>query len=225
MYTPPFNAVHDEDWARSLVAAARTGWLVTAEVDGTPVATSLPILWRGTRVIAHMARANNQWRQIGDGARALLIVGGPEAYVSPSWYAAKAEHGKVVPTWNYSAVHLTGTVTVHDDPAWLRAAVTDLTDAHEAGRAKPWQVADAPEQYLDAQLRGIVGIELQVERVEAKAKLSQNRSEADRRGVVERLRSEPLPPQQRAQALAVAETMSRALPDATAAAAEGPPAR
>lgn len=190
MYTPRFNAVDDEDEIRGLVAAARTGWLVTAGEDGVPQATLLPVLWRGDTVVAHMARANGQWRQIRQDGPALLICAGPEAYVSPAWYAAKAEHGRVVPTWNYSAVHLTGTVRVHEDEAWVRTAVTDLTDHHESGRPEPWGVADAPASYVEGQLRGIVGIELTVTRVEGKAKLSQNRSAADRQGVVEGLRAE-----------------------------------
>lgn len=213
MYTPPFNAVQDEDQIRAMVAAARTAWLVTVDADGVPIATSLPIMWRGNTVVAHMARANEQWEQIAENAPALLIVGGAEAYVSPSWYAAKAEHGKVVPTWNYTAVHLTGTVRVHQDSEWLRSAVTELTNTHEAGREERWQVTDAPEQYIEAQLRGIVGIEVTVTRVEGKAKLSQNRSPADREGVIDGLRAEVLPPEQRAQAAAVAEHMAEMLAD------------
>jgi len=190
MYTPPFNAVRDDDEVRAMVAAARTGWLVTLGGDGFPVATLLPIMWHGDTVIAHMAKANHQWEAISPDTPALIIVGGAEAYVSPSWYAAKAEHGKVVPTWNYSAVHLSGTATVHTDAEWLRDAVTDLTHVHESRRDHPWQVTDAPEVYVEAQLRGIVGIELAVTRVEGKAKLSQNRSEQDRHGVVGGLRAD-----------------------------------
>src|SRR4051794_13564412 len=190
MYSPPFNVVRDQDQIRNMVAAARTGWLVTVGPGGFPVATLLPIMWRGDTVIAHMAKANGQWRDLTSGAPALGIVGGADAYISPSWYAAKAEDGKVVPTWNYSAVHLSGTLTVHTDDEWLRDAVTDLTNTHEGSRAHPWHVTDAPEPYVQGQLRGIVGIELAVTRVEGKAKLSQNRSEADRRGVVDGLRDD-----------------------------------
>ena len=206
MYTPPFNRIDDEARIRSFVAAARTAWFVTAGSDRIPAATLLPIMWRDQTVIAHLASANPQWRSITDGAPALLIVPGPDAYVSPSWYAAKAEHGKVVPTWNYSAVHLTGTVTTHHDQEWLRAAVTELTDTHESGRLHPWQVADAPETYVDGQLRGIIGLEFRVTRVEGKAKLSQNRSAADRRGVVAGLHGEPFPGSER-----VAQEMARSL--------------
>ena len=118
MYVPGFSAV-DEDGARDIVSTARSGWLVTGTGDGPPTATLMPIMWRGDRLVAHMAKANPHWRAISDGMPALVIVTGPEAYISPSWYASKAEHGRVVPTWNYLAVHLTGTVSVHRDPAWF----------------------------------------------------------------------------------------------------------
>jgi transcriptional regulator len=184
MYVPHFNRIDDVGAARAFVAAASVGTLVTAGTDGVPDATLLPILWEGDRVIAHFARANEHWKRIADGAPGLVVVYGPEAYVTPSWYAAKAEHGKVVPTWNYSAVQLRGPVTVHEDAAWLEQAVTALTDRHEAGRTHPWAVTDAPEKYVRGQLRAIVGVELAVQEVDAKAKWSQNRSDADRAGVV-----------------------------------------
>ena len=203
MYVPRFNQLDDEAELRRLVAETRVAWLVTAGADGMPQATLLPVIWRGDTVIAHFARANRHWRGIANGSPALLIVTGPDAYVHPGWYASKAEHGKVVPTWNYSAVQLSGTVTVHDDPEWLRAAVTELTDAHESERADRWQVTDAPPDFIDLQLSGIVGIELAVDRVEGKAKLSQNRSAADRRGVIAGLEAEPFP-----GAAAVASAMS-----------------
>lgn len=191
MYIPPPNALTDESEIRALVAACGSAQLITVGPDGYPEATLLPILWEdGDRVIAHMARANQHWRRIQTGTPTLLVCTGPEAYVSPSWYAAKAEHGKVVPTWNYSTVHLTGTARVIDDVDWVRTAVTALTDRHEDGRADRWRVTDAPEDFVTGQLRGIVGIEIQLTRVEGKAKLSQNRSEADRRGVIEGLRRE-----------------------------------
>jgi len=190
MYTPSFNRIDDDDEIRRFVAAARSAEFVTVDPDGLPVATLLPIMWTGDTVVAHMARANPQWKTIAAGSPALLICSGPEAYISPSWYAAKAEHGRVVPTWNYSAVHLSGTVRVFQDREWLRDVVTRLTEMHEDGRSDPWRPSDAPERYIDGQLAGIVGIEVAVTRVEGKAKLSQNRSEADRRGVVAGLRTE-----------------------------------
>jgi transcriptional regulator len=226
MYTPSFNRIDDEEQIRRFVAAARSAEFVTVDPDGVPVATLLPIMWDRGVVLAHMARANPQWKAIAAGragnrdlagragnrhlagragnrdlagragnrhlagSPALLICSGPEAYISPSWYAAKAEHGRVVPTWNYSAVHLSGTVRVHEDREWLRDVVMRLTGVHEDGRSEPWQPSDAPERYIDGQLAGIVGLEITISRVEGKAKLSQNRSKADRRGVVAGLLAE-----------------------------------
>jgi transcriptional regulator len=208
MYTPPFNAVHDEDEIRRFVRDARSAWLVTVASNGAPLATLLPVMWEGTRVLAHMARANPHWRQINAGAQALLIVGGAEAYISPSWYAAKAEHGKVVPTWNYSAVHLAGTVVVREDTDWVRQAVEELTDTHEHARAAPWHVSDAPTDYVEGQLRGIVGIDFTVVSVEGKAKLSQNRSQADQFGVVSGLTEDARSARQPEAARAVAGLMA-----------------
>lgn len=181
---PAANAVTDPDDARAMVAAVGTATFVTTGQDGYPRATLLPVRWSGERVVAHLARANPHWREVADGSPCLLVVTGPQAYVSPGWYASKAEHGRVVPTWNYESVQLRGRATVHEDLDRLRAVVTDLTDAHEAGRTDPWHVTDAPEAYVAGQLRGIVGLEVVVEEVTAKAKLSQNRSDADRAGVV-----------------------------------------
>jgi transcriptional regulator len=184
VYVPSFNEVSDEAELRAMVAAVGSAELITTAADGYPRATLLPVIWEGSTVIAHFARANPHWETIAEDAPVLLVCAGSQAYVSPTWYAAKAEHGRVVPTWNYSAVHLTGRARVHDDVKWVRAAVTALTDLHEAGRDERWHVTDAPGPYIDGQLRGIVGVEIAVEKVEGKAKLSQNRSEADRRGVV-----------------------------------------
>lgn len=203
MYVPPFNRV-DDDEIRAMVRAVGTAEFITTGRDGYPCATLVPIVWTGAVVIAHLARANPHWREIEGDVPALLVCGGPDAYVSPAWYAAKAEHGRVVPTWNYTAVHLTGRARVHDDVEWLRHVVAELTDHHEGGRDEPWKVTDAPEAYLDGQLRGIVGVEVRVERIEGKAKLSQNRSEPDRRGVVVGLRGEDVP-----AAAAVADAMTR----------------
>ena len=190
MYIPPFNKVDDEDTIRAMVRAAAAGWFITADEDGVPTATLIPVMWDDDTVIAHMAIANPHWRSIRHEHPTLIVCPGPDAYVSPSWYAAKAEHGRVVPTWNYTAVHLTGTAQVHRDDEWLRKAVADLTDVHEAERPQPWEVTDAPDDYVNGQLRGIVGIEVTVTAVEAKSKLSQNRSAADQEGVVDGLRAE-----------------------------------
>lgn len=206
VYTPPFNREDDEDELRRLVARVRAGWLVTSRPDAAPSATYLPIMWRDDTVIAHFARANPHWREIEPESPALLIITGPDAYVTPAWYAAKAEHGKVVPTWNYSAVHLSGLARIHEDPEWLRMAVEELTDEHEHSREEPWHVSDAPSTYIEGQLRGIVGVELLVTNVEGKMKLSQNRSRGDREGVVAGLRQSARPGEQ-----SVADQMATAL--------------
>ncbi|MDX2170809.1 MAG: FMN-binding negative transcriptional regulator [Deltaproteobacteria bacterium] len=140
-------------------------------------------------LIGHVARANPLWRGLAAGVPALAIFHGPQAYVSPAWYPSKREHGKVVPTWNYVVVHAAGTLRAVEDRAWLRALVERLTARHEAGRREPWQVSDAPPEFLDAMLGGIVGIELRIERLQGKWKLSQNRPPADVSGVIDALAS------------------------------------
>ena len=205
MYVPPFNALGDAE-LRAMVEAVGSAELITVGEDSFPLATRLPVLWLGDRLVFHLAHANPHWRSITDGAPALAVVTGPEAYVSPGWYAAKAEHGRVVPTWNYSAVHFTGTATVHRDAGWLRAAVSELTDLHEQRRPAPWAVTDAPESYVTQQLKAIVGVELAIRTVEGKAKRSQNRSDADRNGVIAGLREDG-----GARERAVADQMERDL--------------
>jgi transcriptional regulator len=192
MYVPRFNALDDDGAIRAMVRGIGAGELITIGADGYPQATRLPIVWDGDRLVLHVARANPHWRAVpaDSDVAALVVVTDAEAYVSPAWYASKAEHGRVVPTWNYSAVHVTGRVRRHDDPEWVRRAVTMLTEEHEAGRPEPWAVTDAPATYVDKQLRAIVGLEVTIERVEGKTKLSQNRSDEDRAGVVAGLRAE-----------------------------------
>ncbi|HEY1823770.1 MAG TPA: FMN-binding negative transcriptional regulator [Trebonia sp.] len=136
----------------------------------------------------HLARNNDQWR-LGAAGESLVIVHGPDAYITPGWYASKAEHGRVVPTWNYVTAHVYGRLVVHDDPAWTEDLVRRLTARHEAYREHPWSVDDAPRPFIEGQLRAIVGIELEITRVEAKAKLSQNRPPADVEGVIAGLRA------------------------------------
>jgi transcriptional regulator len=131
----------------------------------------------------HVARNNDQWRLPATG-EALVIVRGPDAYVSPSWYATKREHGRVVPTWNYVTAHVHGRLVVHDDPTWVEALVRRLTAKHEGHRAEPWSVDDAPARYVAGQLRAIVGLEVEITQVEAKWKLSQNRSADDMTGTI-----------------------------------------
>ncbi len=200
MYTPAhFAADGDLTKIAAFVDLAGSADLVT--FDGSrPVATLLPVIWdlaetgNGAgygRLLGHVALNNPQWRTAQPGAKALAIVGGPQAYVSPSWYQSKKEHGRVVPTWNYTTVHFTGEVRFHQDPRWCREIVTRLTERHEDGRTDRWRVTDAPEKFIEGQLRAIVGVELLIEQVEAKEKLSQNRSVQDRAGVIAALRGEP----------------------------------
>lgn len=205
MYTPRPNAMDDEAELRAFVADAGSAQLVTTRPDGYPALTLVPVVWTGDRVVAHLARANPHWEHLDD-TPALFVCQGAQAYVSPGWYAAKREHGRVVPTWNYSAVELVGRVSVFHDADRLREVVSDLTRRHEAGREEPWSVTDAPAAYVEGQLRGIVGVEMVVESVTGKAKLSQNRSRADREGVVRGLEQEP-----RDGARAVARQMAAGL--------------
>lgn len=134
----------------------------------------------------HLARANAHWHSL-EGADVLVVFQGPNAYVSPAWYASKAEHGKVVPTWNYVMVQARGVARVRDDERWLRQQVTKLTETHESSRETPWHVADAPPAFVEAQLRGIVGVEIEIRAIDGKWKVSQNRTVADRHGVADGL--------------------------------------
>lgn len=192
MYLPSHSVVEDEDQVRAFVAAVGSASLVTVGDDGVPDATTLPVLWEGDRVTCHLARNNEQWQRISAGAPGLLVVRGPEGYVSPSWYASKAGHGRVVPTWNYTEVQLRGPVTVHDDPEWVLGMVTRLTEAHERDREQPWAVSDAPDKFVRTRLRAIVGVELTVADVQAKAKLSRDKSEEDQAGVLAGMPPGPL---------------------------------
>lgn len=183
MYTPPAFADNDADSIKATIRAARLANLITATADG-PLATPLPLFLDDTEgergvLYGHVARANPQWQAVPIG-EALAVFMGPDAYVTPSWYAAKQETGKVVPTWNYIAVHAYGPVEFFQEPQRLLAAVTRLTNIHEQPRAEPWAVSDAPADFIAAQLRGIVGVRIPVTRFEGKRKMSQNRPEADR---------------------------------------------
>ena len=196
MYTPPAFRDDDTQRLKATIRAARLANFVTATAQG-PLATPLPLLLDDSEgehgvLYGHLAKANPQWRvpPLGDG---LAIFMGPEAYVTPAWYATKQATGKVVPTWNYVAVHASGPVEFFDDADRLLEAVTRLTDLHEGERAAPWAVADAPPAFIQAQLRGIVGLRLPIARLEGKRKLSQNRNAADRAGVAAGLAACELP--------------------------------
>lgn len=191
MYVPSVNAVTDEELHEFLVNQG-AGDLVTPTVDGLH-ATMLPLLYdpelgdHGS-LLGHFARNNPHWQSEPTG-QSLVILRGPDAYISPGWYATKQEHGRVVPTWNYVTAHVYGDLHIHDDPAWLDAHVRRLTGHHESAEPQPWSVDDAPQPFIDGQLRAIIGVELRISRIEARAKLSQNRSTADQAGVVAGLRA------------------------------------
>ena len=168
------------------------GTLVTIGADGME-ASHVPMLIDpepqpfGT-LSGHLARANPQWRRLAADTQALAIFLGPEVYITPAWYATKRATGKVVPTWNYVAIHAYGALRVVDDAEWLKALVTRLTETHEADRAQPWAVSDAPADYIAGMVKAIVGFELPIARLEGKWKMSQNRPAEDRAGVVEGLK-------------------------------------
>ena len=195
MYVPAHFAADDLDKIAAFVEWAGSADLVT--FDGSaPVSTLLPVIWDRSegeygRLLGHIALNNPQWNTAAADVAALAIVHGPQAYISPSWYPSTAEHGRTVPTWNYTTVHFTGPVAFHRDAGWLRDVVTRLTERYEAGREGRWWVDDAPEKFIEGQLRAIVGVELVVERIEAKDKLSQNRPPQDRARVITALRAEP----------------------------------
>ena len=186
MYVPSHFAA-DESAVQDLLANHGAADLVTLTSQGL-LATLLPFIYDPEQgaLLGHVARNNDQWRQEALG-ESLVIVRGPDAYITPRWYAAKAEHGKVVPTWNYMTAHVYGNLVIHDDPVWVEGLVRRLTSLHEAEAEHPWTVDDAPPAFIAGQLRAIVGVEVVITRIEAKLKLSQNRTAADVEGVIEGL--------------------------------------
>lgn len=191
MYNSKPHQEHDLGRLHQHMLQTRLATLVSHGEQGL-LASHLPVLVAtdegefGT-VYAHLARANPQWQDLAQGAEALLVFPGADAYVSPGFYPSKADNPKVVPTWNYTAVHAWGPATVIHEPASLLDIVSRLTDRHEQGSAAPWRVADAPADYLDSMLRAIVGIRLPITRLQGARKLSQNRSAQDIAGVREGL--------------------------------------
>jgi transcriptional regulator len=182
------NVLHD------LIRSSGLATLVSMTADGL-LASHAPLMLDpdpapyGT-LIGHLAKANPHARAADAAVQTLVIFQGPDGYITPSYYAAKREHGKVVPTWNYTAVHAYGTLEAFDDPARLLAVVTRLTERNETPRAQPWAVSDAPDDFVQGMLRGIVGIALPIVRLEGKVKMSQNRPAADIAGVVEGLQAD-----------------------------------
>jgi transcriptional regulator len=188
LYMPPAFRVDDLPLLLDHIARTGLATFITAGADG-PLVSHVPLVHEPSdtglgRLIGHLARANPQWQNTDLSKPALAVFMGPDAYDSPSWYPSKAEHARVVPTWNYAVVHVRGALTFFDDAEWLRAAVERLTHHHESRRTDPWQVSDAPERFVASQLKGIVGFEIAITSIEGKYKLSQNRAEPDREGVV-----------------------------------------
>ncbi|MBD9483254.1 FMN-binding negative transcriptional regulator [Pseudomonas sp. PDM14] len=207
MYVPKTFAQHDTATLHGFIAHTPLAIVVTNGEQGL-LASHLPLLLvqdegeHGT-LYGHFARANPQWRILQAGEEALVVFQGAEAYVSPSFYPAKAEHGKVVPTWNYQAVHAYGRAEVFDDRERLLALVSTLSDRHERNRERPWAVSDAPAAYIDSMLRAIVGFALPISRLEGQFKLSQNKDAANFRGVQQGLQQSERPSEQQiAQAMA-----------------------
>ncbi len=204
MYQPPAFREDRIEVQHGLIRAHPLGLLITAGPGGL-IANPFPFLLdpegseKGTLRL-HIARANPQWHELEAVEECLVVFQGPQDYVTPSWYATKRETGKVVPTWNYATVHAWGRPRVMNDDAWLRRQIEDLTLSRESHRAEPWKVDDAPADFVTAQMRAIVGVEIVISRIEGKWKMSQNRPAADRLGVIAGFR-EAAKPAKRSQAL------------------------
>ena len=187
MYLPRHFEQHDPEALHRLMREHPLATLVTLQ-DGLPTADHVPLEFDATTqtLRGHVARANPLWRAAA-GQPVLAVFSGPQAYITPSWYPSKAATHKVVPTWNYTVVHAHGVLQAVEDAPWLHTLVSRLSDHHEAPRAQPWAVSDAPDDYVQQMLRAIVGIEIPVDRLIGKWKISQNRAEPDRLGVADGL--------------------------------------
>ena len=194
MYQPPHFREDRIEVQHALIRDHPLGLLITAGAGGL-MANLIPFLLDSDTanlgvLRCHLARANPQWRELMGVEECMAVFQGPQSYITPSWYAAKRETGKVVPTWNYATVHAWGRPTVIEDAAWLRRQIDGLTALQEGRRAPPWSVSDAPDDFIAAQVKGIVGVEIPILRIEGKWKVSQNRPENDRIGVVNGLTGE-----------------------------------
>ena len=213
MYLPKHFAEERPQWVHELIRAHPLGTLITQGADGEPVADPIPF-WldapaqpasnepeaeptsatQPARLLAHVARSNPLWRTHPSNRPVLVVFHGPDAYISPNWYPTKAEHGKAVPTWNYATVQARGTLNVIDqDPEWLHAFLTRLTAEHEATQPHPWQLGDAPPDYIHAMLQAVVGLEIEVTQLTGKFKLSQNQPPTNQRGVHQALAASQSP--------------------------------
>src|SRR5579862_4674811 len=191
VYIPEAFREERPEVLRAFIERHPLGAMICTTADGF-VANHIPMMLTGggdSNLVlrGHMARANPVWKSVAPDSPVLVIFGGANHYISPSWYPAKQEHGRVVPTWNYAAVHAHGALRVHEDREWLRGLVTKLTETHEAQFERPWSVTDAPADYIDGLLKAIVGIEIPIERLEGKWKMGQNRTDADREAAAEKL--------------------------------------
>lgn len=193
MYRPPVFREDSVDVMQALIRSHPFATLITLE-KGEPCGTHIPFVLTdgGAHGVlqGHVARPNTIWSDRDPDTEVLVIFQGANHYITPSWYTSKAEHGKVVPTWNYDALHVYGRMTAIEDPDWLLAHLNALTDFMEGEREKPWKVSDAPADYIDKMVRAIVGLEIGITRLEGKSKMSQNRNEADRQGTVKGLEAE-----------------------------------
>jgi transcriptional regulator len=187
MYVPPLFAEDRPEEMQAIMRSCSLPILVSVlEEDGARrmTATHLPLTPMDDRLVGHVARANKQWKQLDTASESLAIFSGVDGYVSPSYYATKQETGRVVPTWNYEAVHVYGRLEIIEDPALILEIVTNLTNRFEGPRKAPWKVSDAPDDYVAMQLKAIVGVVLHISRMVGVRKLSQNKSPADRAGVI-----------------------------------------
>lgn len=189
MYQPSAFREARLETLHKLIRAHPLATLITGGTGGL-IANLVPFILadRGAKgtLRAHIAKANDQVEALKSGAETLVVFQGPEAYITPSWYASKKEHGRVVPTWNYAVVQVRGTPRVVDDPDWLKTQIGSLTSAQESQRSEPWKVSDAPESFIESQIRAIIGVEISILTIEGKWKVSQNRSAADRQGCLRR---------------------------------------
>jgi transcriptional regulator len=188
MYVPTYHEETDPSVLHALIRAHPLGTWVT-QGDGELIANHIPFLLDPIRgrhgtLMGHVARANNVWQSFSTSVSSVVVFQGAETYISPSWYPSKHAHGKAVPTWNYAVVHAHGLPHVIENRDWLLAHINQLTNTHEAGQAVPWKVSDAPQEYTERMLQAIVGIEIPIERLVGKWKVSQNRPEPDKLGVV-----------------------------------------
>ncbi len=209
LYIPPHFRETDTALLQAEIKRIGFATLTTVGPDG-PLISHLPVFLDTTigplgQLRCHVSRANPQWRDSDFSKTALAVLLGPDTYISPSWYPSKKEHGKAVPTWNYVSICARGRIEVFQDHDELAAHVAELSNLHEAAFPEPWHVSDAPVEYMERQLKGIVGFRLTIEALEGKMKLSQNRSEADRTGVATALSVSP-----DANAQAIADMMKAA---------------